>query len=45
MQLKFGENRFILAETINFLSEFKMAAAAILDFGKFAFLPPGIAKG
>ncbi len=42
--LKLGENRFNLAETINVLSKLKKAAAATLDFGKFAFLNPGIAK-
>ncbi len=45
MLLKFGENRFIFAETINIFSKFKMAAAAILDFRKFAYLPSGIDKG
>ena len=36
--LKFGENNFILAEIINIFLKSKMAAAAILDFGNFAFL-------
>ncbi len=45
MLFKFGENRLILAETINIFSKFKMAAAGILDFGKFAYLPSGIDKG
>ncbi len=39
--LKFGENRFILAETIIVLSKFKMEAAAILNFAKNLFFAPG----
>ena len=41
MLFKSGENRFIFAETINIFAESKMAAAAILNFGKFAFLTRG----
>jgi hypothetical protein len=45
MLFKFGENRLKFAETINILPKSKMAAAAILDFGKFAFLTRGIDIG
>jgi hypothetical protein len=45
MLFKFGENRFIFAEIINIFAKSKMAAAAILDFGKFAFLTRGIDIG
>ena len=38
MLLKFGENCFIHAEIINIFAKSKMAAAAILDFAKIAYL-------
>ena len=41
MLVKFGKNRFILAEIINIFLKSKMAAAAILDFIKFAYLTKG----
>ena len=42
MLLKFGDNCFIPAGIINIFSKSKMAAAAILDFIKFAYLTKGI---
>jgi hypothetical protein len=45
MLFKYGEHRLIFAETINIFAKSKMAAAAILDFGKFAYLTRGIDIG
>ena len=45
MLFLFCENCFIGAKQIMTFSKSNMGAAAMLDFGKFAFMPPGIDKG